>query len=91
MASKSVAIVTGAFGYSGRYIARRLLDAGVEVRTLTNAPDSQSPFGSRVRAIPFSFYHHARPLEALPGAGGVYNPHRVTLYASETNGMLRVY
>ena len=30
--------VTGAFGYTGAYIARRLLRAGIEVRTLTNSP-----------------------------------------------------
>jgi NADH dehydrogenase len=29
--------VTGAFGYSGRYIAHRLLDAGHTVITLTNS------------------------------------------------------
>ena len=29
--------VTGAFGYSGKYIARRLLDLGKEVITLTNS------------------------------------------------------
>ena len=30
--------VTGAYGYSGQYIAQRLLDAGHEVYTLTNSP-----------------------------------------------------
>lgn len=30
--------VTGAFGYTGRFITRRLLDAGHTVRTLTNHP-----------------------------------------------------
>jgi nucleoside-diphosphate-sugar epimerase len=37
MDSQSVHVVTGAFGYSGRYITRRLLDRGCTVRTLTNA------------------------------------------------------
>jgi len=36
--SSEQVIVTGAFGYSGKYIARRLLDAGYEVKTLTNSP-----------------------------------------------------
>ena len=33
-------VVTGAFGYSGKYITTRLLEAGVHVRTLDqfNAP-----------------------------------------------------
>ena len=77
MVSKNTSVVTGAFGYSGRYIARRLLDAGAEVRTLTNAPDSQSPFGSRVRAMPFSFDDHARLVEALRGASVLYNTYWV--------------
>jgi len=77
--SKNASVVTGGFGYSGRYIARRLLDAGAEVRTLTNAPDSQSCFGSRVRAIPFSFDDHARLVEALKGAAVLYNTYWVGL------------
>ena len=39
------AIVTGAFSYTGRYVARRLLDEGVSVRTLTRNPDREGPFG----------------------------------------------
>ncbi len=31
-------VVTGAFGYSGKYIAARLLEAGARVRTLTHSP-----------------------------------------------------
>ena len=31
-------VVTGAFSYSGRYIAQRLLDAGHTVITLTHRP-----------------------------------------------------
>ena len=29
------AVVTGAFSYTGRYVARHLIDRGVRVRTLT--------------------------------------------------------
>ena len=38
-------MVTGAYGYSGQYIAKRLLDEGCEVRTLTNSPNRPNPFG----------------------------------------------
>jgi nucleoside-diphosphate-sugar epimerase len=41
--------VTGAYGFSGQYIARRLLDSGHEVITLTNSPDRKNPFGKRVQ------------------------------------------
>ena len=37
MAEKEVHVVTGAFGFAGKYIARRLLEAGFEVRTVTNS------------------------------------------------------
>ena len=39
-----LAVVTGAFGFTGRYVARRLLEMGVSVRTLTNHPDRSDPF-----------------------------------------------
>jgi uncharacterized protein YbjT (DUF2867 family) len=47
--------VTGAYGYSGRYIARRLLKAGHEVITLTNSPHRTNPFGERVEAFRYDF------------------------------------
>ena len=47
--------VTGAFGYSGKYIARRLLERGDEVITLTNSPRRANSFGERVKAFPFNF------------------------------------
>ena len=52
--------VTGAYGFSGQYIARRLLDAGHEVITLTNSPDRENPFGKRVHAFRYNF---SRPPE----------------------------
>lgn len=47
--------VTGAFGYSGRYIAQRLLASGHEVLTLTNSVNRENPFGEKVRVAPFNF------------------------------------
>ena len=47
--------VTGAFGYSGRYIAKRLLEAGHKVMTLTNSPGRENPFGDSVRAFDTRF------------------------------------
>ena len=43
MGPQGIAIVTGAFGYSGRWIAQRLLDRGCKVRTLTNSPRPGEP------------------------------------------------
>jgi len=47
--------VTGAFGYSGKYIAGRLLDKGHKVITLTNSLHRANPFGDKVQAYPFNF------------------------------------
>lgn len=69
--------VTGAFGYSGRYIALRLLDAGHEVLTLTNSPDRHNPFGERVRAVPFHFHEPSRLVEALRGVEVLINTYWV--------------
>ncbi len=47
--------MTGAYGYSGRYIAARLLERGREVHTITNSPHRANPFQGRVTASPFHF------------------------------------
>jgi NADH dehydrogenase len=73
MKATEVHVVTGAFGYSGRYITRRLVDAGVRVRTLTNAPQRANPFGADVEVHPYSFDAPARLVEALRGASVLYN------------------
>jgi hypothetical protein len=60
-------VVTGAYGYSGRYIAARLLDAGHGVRILTNAPTRRNLFGDRV-AHPLCFDRPERLTALLDGA-----------------------
>lgn len=47
--------VTGAFSYSGKYIAKRLLECGEEVITLTGHPNRPDPFEGRVKAYPLDF------------------------------------
>ncbi len=75
--TSAVHAVTGAFGYSGRYIAQRLLDAGLEVVTLTNAPSRRDPFGGRVRAFPLRFDQRDALVDALRGVGVLYNTYWV--------------
>jgi uncharacterized protein YbjT (DUF2867 family) len=70
-------IVTGAFGYSGRYIAQRLLDAGASVRTLTSSPGRPHSFGDRVAVHPYSFDDPPRLVESLRGAAVLYNTYWV--------------
>jgi len=77
MAVQELHVVTGAFGYSGRYIAARLLQAGHRVRTLTNSLDRPNPFGDQVEARPFSFGDQAQLVESLRGASVFYNTYWV--------------
>ncbi len=70
-------VVTGAFGYSGKYIAARLLQAGHRVRTLTNSPHRANPFGGQVEAHPYHFDEPAKLVESLRGAAVLYNTYWV--------------
>ncbi len=69
--------VTGAFGYSGRYITERLLQTGHEVITLTNSPNRPNPFGTKVKAYPFNFYDPAKLCDALRGVDALINTYWV--------------
>jgi NADH dehydrogenase len=70
-------VVTGAFGYSGKYIASRLLQEGRCVRTLTNSVNRPNPFGDKVEAVPFHFDDPARLVDSLRGAAVLYNTYWV--------------
>lgn len=69
--------VTGAFGYSGRYIAQRLLAAGHEVLTLTNSVKRENPFGDKVRVAPFNFHQPERLAQSLRGVEVLINTYWV--------------
>ncbi|MEW6073744.1 MAG: NAD(P)H-binding protein, partial [Planctomycetota bacterium] len=70
-------LVTGAFGYTGRYVAERLLAGGHEVRTLTRSVDRRNAFGGRVRVFPLEFGDPARLRAALEGVEVLYNTYWV--------------
>jgi NADH dehydrogenase len=69
--------VTGAFGYSGRYITKRLLEAGHEVITLTNSMHRPNPFGDKVRAFPFHFEEPHKLRDSLWGVHTLVNTYWV--------------
>jgi NADH dehydrogenase len=70
-------VVTGAFGYSGKVIAERLLEQGVEVATLTNSLERGNPFGGRVKAMPYNFDQPLALAESLRGVAVLYNTYWV--------------
>ena len=77
MSSPPIHAVTGAYGYSGKHIARRLLDQGLTVRTLTNSLRRANPFGDRIRAFPFNFDQPGELTESLRGVSVLYNTYWV--------------
>lgn len=68
--------VTGAFSYSGKYIAKRLLDRGEEVITLTGHPNRPDPFGGKVKAYPLDF-DEASMTRSLQGVDVLVNTYWV--------------
>lgn len=69
----NLSVVTGAFGYTGKYIAQRLLDRGDTVRSLTRNPASFSPLGDRVERHPLDFDDSEQLARSLEGADTLYN------------------
>ncbi len=77
MGEGAINAVTGAFGYTGRYIAKRLLAAGEGVINLTGTPDRPDPFGGRVRTMPLAFEDPDALAKSLEGVGTLYNTYWV--------------
>lgn len=77
-------VVTGAFGYIGRYITAQLIESGRSVKTITTHVNKPNPFGDQVVAHP---YHFDQPelLEAtLRGVHTLYNTYWVRFEVGST-------
>ncbi|MCI5158121.1 MAG: NAD-dependent epimerase/dehydratase family protein, partial [Candidatus Electrothrix sp. AUS1_2] len=74
---KELHAVTGAFGYSGKSIARKLLDEGHEVMTITNSRKRKNSFGDQIKAYPFHFDEPEKLTESLRGVSVLYNTYWV--------------
>ncbi|KPK05917.1 MAG: epimerase, partial [Anaerolineae bacterium SG8_19] len=66
-------VVTGAFGYIGRYIAAQLLENGRQVKTITTHTEKPNPFGSHVQVFPYNFDEPERLEATLDGADTLFN------------------
>ncbi len=73
MGHPDLAVVTGAFGYTGGYVARRLVDEGVRVRTLSRRPAGRNPLGGLVESAPLDFSDTGGLRRSMQGAGVLYN------------------
>ncbi len=70
-------VVTGAFSFTGRFIAEELLARGKYVITLTRNPNAALSLGTGVPAFPFHFEDPAQLVKTLDGAQAVYNTYWV--------------
>lgn len=73
MANDEVDVITGAFSYTGKYITRRLLAMGKQVRTLTGHPNNPNPFGEQVSVYPLNFDRPGELTRNMQGATTLYN------------------
>jgi NADH dehydrogenase len=73
VSTPELSVVTGASGYTGKYIARRLLAEGERVRTITGHPARPDPFGGRVDVAPMDFDDPRGLASSLEGATTLYN------------------
>ncbi len=77
MKNQEIHMVTGAFGFSGKYIAKALLKKGCLVRTLTNSPDRESELTGKVEASVFNFDKPGELVKSLEGVATLYNTYWV--------------
>ena len=82
--STATDVVTGAFGYIGRYIAAQLLDSGRRVKTITTHVDKPNPFGDKVTASPYNFDRPDLLTQTLRGAETLYTTYWVRFERGST-------
>jgi NADH dehydrogenase len=81
---RAIDVVTGAYGYTGRYLTRRLQGAGRRVRTLTANPAARTALED-VEIHPFAFDDPPRLVHALRGADTLYNTYWVRFAHGEVS------
>jgi len=69
--------ITGAFSYSGKYVARRLLERGEQVITLTGHPNRPNPFNGKIKAYPLDFNNEKELQESMHGVDVLVNTYWV--------------
>jgi uncharacterized protein YbjT (DUF2867 family) len=70
-------VVTGAYSYTGRFIARRLMAQDHRLKTLTNHPRRPGSEDVQAEVAPLQFTDRAALVESLRGADVLYNTYWV--------------
>jgi len=90
-------VITGAFSYTGKYATRLLLDAGYQVRTLTEHPErcqrsvlasnhgNGEPGTKRVTVFPYNFQRPDELRRSLEGASTLINTYWVRFPRGDVN------
>jgi NADH dehydrogenase len=81
-------LVTGAFSYTGRAIARRLLQAGHRVKTLTGHPNRSNPDG--ISVAPYAFDDPQRLKDHFSGVDTFFNTYWVRFERGSTTFAMAV-
>ena len=77
MEQRGFDVVTGAFSFTGRFIARRLLAEERRIKTLTNHPQRAGAEDITAEVAPLQFADRAALVESLRGADVLYNTYWV--------------
>ena len=72
-----LSVVTGVTGYTGKYIAQRLLSMGERVKSLTGHLKRENPFNGQVEILPYNFENKAALTMNIEGATTLYNTYWV--------------
>jgi len=73
-------VVTGAFSFTGRFIARRLMEQEHQIRTLTNHPKRPGTEDITAEVAPLQFADREALVESLRGADVLYNTYWVRFH-----------
>lgn len=86
MSEQLLHTVTGATGYTGRYITRMLLDRGFRVQSITGHPERPNPFEGEVQLFPFDFDRPDNLAETLAGTDTLFNTYWIRVdYGGRTH------
>jgi NADH dehydrogenase len=77
MEQHEIHMVTGAFGFTGKYIARELLARGCRVATITNSPERKNDLAGKIEVEKFHFDRPERLVESLRDVATLYNTYWV--------------
>lgn len=77
MAHNEIHMVTGAFGFTGKYIARELLSKGCQVATLTNSPNRKHDLPGDIQVEKFNFDRPEKLVVSLRNVSTLYNTYWV--------------